>query len=131
MPEQISRDKERVAHCRDRMSNFPTGRGPRALGELIRADGELGALARAASRRLDLADCVRRQVREELAAAIVSCNLRPVGTLVVTATSPEWAAHLRFEADGILAGCRGDWPAAARVRFRVGTDPQERPYERP
>ena len=124
MPEQISRDKERVARCRGRMSNSPTRSGPRALGELIKADSGLGALARAASSRLDLADCVRKQVAEELAAAIVSCNLRPDGTLVVTATSPEWAARLRFEADGILSGCRGDWPAAARVRFRVGTDPQ-------
>ena len=108
------------------MSNSPTRSGPRALGELIKADTRLGALARAASSRLDLADCARKQLPEELAEAIVSCNLRPDGTLVVTAASPEWAARLRFEAEAILSGCRGDWPAAARVRFRVGTDPQER-----
>ena len=87
---------------------------------MIAANSPLGALARAASSRLDLADCVRRQLPPALALAIATCNLRPDGTLVVTAVSPEWAARLRFEADGILAGCRKDWPAAARVRFRVG-----------
>jgi predicted nucleic acid-binding Zn ribbon protein len=56
-----------------------------------------------------------------LGVAITACNLRPDGTLVVTAASPEWAARLRFEADGILAGCRLTWPAATRVRIRVGT----------
>ena len=98
----------------------PSGNGPRGLGELIAANSPLGALARAASSRLELADCVRKQLPPALAAAIATCNLRPDGTLVVTAVSPEWAARLRFEADGILAGCRKDWPAAARVRFRVG-----------
>ncbi len=121
MPEQISRDKERFTPLRDRMSNSPTKNGPRALGDLLSSEGQLGALARAASSRLDLADCARRQLPEALAPAVVSCNLRPDGTLVVTAASPEWAARLRFEADGILSGCRRDWPAAARVRFRVGT----------
>jgi hypothetical protein len=123
MPEQISRGKERCTPCGHPMSNSLTKSGPRALGDLLRADSQLGALARAASSRLELADCARRHLPDELAAAIVSCNLRPDGTLVVTAASPEWAARLRFEADGILSGCRGDWPAAARVRFRVGTDP--------
>lgn len=104
------------------MSNSPTRSGPQALGDLLKADSPLGALARAASSRLDLADCVRKQLPADLATAIVTCNLRPDGTLVVTAASPEWAARLRFEADRILSGCRADWPAAGRVRFRVGTD---------
>ncbi len=95
--------------------------GPRGLGELLAANTPLGALARAASSRLDLADSVRQQLSPTLAAAVSNCNLRGDGTLVVSATSSEWAARLRFEADGILAGCRRDWPAAARVVFRVGS----------
>ena len=98
----------------------PSRNGPRGLGELIAANNPLGALARAASSRLALADCVRKQLPPTLAAAITTCNLRPDGTLVVTAATPEWAARLRFEADAILAECRKNWPAAARVRFRVG-----------
>ncbi|MBL8202174.1 MAG: DUF721 domain-containing protein [Chromatiales bacterium] len=100
----------------------PPGNGPRGLGDLMASSGPLGALAKAASSRLDLADCVRKQLAGELAAAVTTCNLRPDGTLVVTTASPEWAARLRFESDGILAGCRPQWPEAARVRFRVGTD---------
>ncbi len=103
------------------MSNS-TKSGPRGLGELLAASTPLGNLARAASARLDLADCVRQQLPAGLAGAVSSCNLRPDGTLVVTAASPDWAARLRFEGDGILAGCRPHWPEAARVRFRVGTD---------
>ncbi|MEO7387322.1 MAG: DciA family protein [Gammaproteobacteria bacterium] len=99
-----------------------SGKGPRGLGELLALDSPLGALAKAAGRRLELADAVRKQLPTELAAAVASCNLRPDGTLVVTAASPEWASRLRFEADGILAGCRPFWPAAARIRFRVGTE---------
>ena len=102
--------------------------GPRGLGELLAANSTLGALARAASSRVDLADCVRKQLPPALAVAIAACNLRPDGTLVVTAASPEWAARLRFEADGILAGCRKGWPAAARVRFRVGAVPNGAGY---
>jgi len=102
------------------MSN-PSGNGPRGLGELLASSSPLGALAKAASSRLELADCVRQQLPGELAPAVAACNLRPDGTLVVTAASPEWAARLRFEAEGILAGCRAQWPDAARVRFRVGT----------
>lgn len=83
----------------------------------------LGDLARAASSRLDLAACVRQQLPGDLAAAVTTCNLQPDGTLMVTAASPEWAARLRFEGDGILTGCRGAWPKAARIRFRVGTTP--------
>ncbi len=97
--------------------------GPRGLGELIAANSPLGALARAASSRMDLAACVRQQLSPTLAAAVSNCNLRPDGTLVVSATSSEWAARLRFEADGILTGCRKGWPAAARVVFRVGGGP--------
>jgi hypothetical protein len=108
-----------------------TSNRPRALGELLvrglagdATDASpLGALARAARSRLDLADGVRARLAPDLAAAVSACNLRPDGTLVVTAVSPEWAARLRFEADGILAGCRPDWPAASRVRVRVGTAP--------
>ena len=100
------------------MSN-PSRNGPRGLAELIAATGPLAGLAQAASSRLDLADCVRRQVPAALGVAVTACNLRPDGTLVVTAASAEWASRLRFEADAILTGCRPAWPAATRVQFRV------------
>lgn len=119
MPDRFLLNKEWFTRHPARMSS-PSRNGPRGLGELIAANSPLGALARAASSRLELADSVRKQLPPTLAAAIATCNLRADGTLVVTAASPEWAARLRFEADAILAGCRPTWPAAARVRFRVG-----------
>lgn len=101
------------------------GPGPRALADLLKAGtappGPLGALARAAESRLVLADEIRRHLPPDLAGGVASCNLRADGTLVVTATSPDWAARLRFEAEGILASCRAGWPATTRVRVRVGT----------
>ncbi|MEZ5566283.1 MAG: DciA family protein [Gammaproteobacteria bacterium] len=92
----------------------------KGLGELLGADSALAQLARTAGRQVEVADCVRQQLSTDLAGAIAACNLRPDGTLVVTALSPEWAARLRFEADAILTGCRVNWPAAARVQIRVG-----------
>jgi hypothetical protein len=108
-----------------------SGPGPRALGDLLKSGpaGEpapanpLGALARAAESRLALTEEIRRQLPPDLAGGVDACNLRPDGTLVVTATSPDWAARLRFEAEGMLASCRAGWPAATRVRVRVGTGP--------
>ena len=94
--------------------------GPRGLAELIGAGGPLAGLAKAASSRLDLADCVRQQVPVALRTAITACNLRPDGTLVVTTAGADWASRLRFEADAILAGCQRTWPAATRVQLRVG-----------
>ncbi len=121
MPDRFWHNKERFTNQVAAMSNS-SGKGPRGLGELMALSSPLGALAKAASSRLELADCVRQQLAGELATAVTACNLRPDGTLVITATRPEWAARLRFEADGILAACRPHWPEAARVRFRVGTD---------
>lgn len=94
----------------------------RGLGELLATDSALKQLARTAGRQIELAECVRQQLPADLAGIIVACNLRADGTLVVTATSPEWASRLRFEAGTILAGCRPSWPAAARVQVRVGRD---------
>ena len=120
MPDRFLRNKERRTRGTAPMSN-PSRNGPRALGELFGANTALSALARAAGSRVDLADQIRGQLPPTLAAAVTACNLRPDGTLVVTTSSSEWAARLRFEAESVLAGCRVDWPAAARVRFRVGT----------
>jgi len=120
MPDQFLLNKEQRTRGSAPVSTS-SGNGPRALGELFGANTALSALAKAAGSRVDLTDQVRGQLASALASAVTACNLRPDGTLVVTTSSSEWAARLRFEADVILAGCRVHWPAAARVRFRVGT----------
>ena len=95
---------------------------PRSLGALFTEVKALGALAEAAERHLDLATQVRIALGEPLGSGVSACNLRPDGTLIVTATSPERAARLRFEAEAILSACRKQFPAASRVKVRVGTN---------
>ncbi len=95
---------------------------PRSLGALFAEVKALGALAEAAERHLDLATQVRAALGEPLGSFVAACNLRPDGTLIVTATSPEWAARLRFEAEAILSASRRQFPAVSRVKVRVGTN---------
>jgi hypothetical protein len=95
---------------------------PRSLGALFTEVKALGALATAAERHLELATRVRSVLGEPLGSYVSACNLRPDGTLMVTATNPERAARLRFEAETILGACRKHFPAATRVKVRVGTN---------
>ena len=95
---------------------------PRSLGSLFSEVKALGALAEAAERHLELATQVRAVLGEALGSGVSACNLRADGTLIVTATSPERAARLRFEAETILGACRRQFPGTARVKVRVGTN---------
>ncbi|MBL8225109.1 MAG: DUF721 domain-containing protein [Chromatiales bacterium] len=103
------------------MANDRRGQ-PVNLGDLFRSPGSsLGGLARAAAGRMELLDLLRARLPAELQACLVGCNVRDDGTLVLTASSPAWAARLRFEAPGLLACCRERFPATARVRVRSAT----------
>jgi hypothetical protein len=95
---------------------------PRSLGALFAEVKALGALAEAAEQHVDLATQVRTALGEPLGQYVSASNLRPDGTLIVTAMNPEWAARLRFEAQAILSTCRRQFPAASRIRVRVGTN---------
>ena len=95
---------------------------PRSLGVLFAEVQALGVLAAAAERHVDLATQVRAALGEPLGSYVSACNLRPDGTLIVTATNPERAARLRFEAETILGACRRGFPAASRVKVRTGTN---------
>jgi hypothetical protein len=71
---------------------------PKPLSELFSSPNSgLGQLAGAARRRAELSDFLRSNIDPALAGALVHCNLRDDGTLIVTALNPEWAARLRFE----------------------------------
>jgi hypothetical protein len=95
---------------------------PVNLGDLFRSPGSpLGGLARAAAGRVELLDLLRGRLPADLQACLVGCNVRDDGTLVLTASSPAWAARLRFESAGLLACCRERYPGAARVRVRSAT----------
>ncbi|MBM4221895.1 MAG: DUF721 domain-containing protein [Gammaproteobacteria bacterium] len=121
MPEASRPDKERRTTRGQEMSDASRNQ-PRSLGTLFGEVQALGALAEAAAQHVDLATQVRAVLGEPLGSGVSACNLRPDGSLVVTAASPEWAARLRFEAGTILEACRSRFPAASRVRVRVGTN---------
>jgi hypothetical protein len=93
---------------------------PKSLSAIVQLQqSALGKLAAAASLRSDLSQHLRNELPAELAAGLEHCNIRDDGTLVVTATSPEWAARLRFEAAALLAICAAAGQPAERIKVRV------------
>lgn len=95
--------------------------GPKSLSDLIfGSHGPLRDLAEQAARRTDLAAHLRAGLPPELGAHLLGANLRPDGTLVVTADRPDWAARLRFESEPLLARGRQMHPESQRLRVRVG-----------
>lgn len=92
----------------------------KSLAELIsRPQSGLGKLAAAARRQTALSDYLRAGLGLQLGAGVAHCNIRDDGTAVVLATSPEWAARLRFEAPRILELCREHGSNATAVKVRV------------
>lgn len=96
--------------------------GPRSLKDLLDAGSPLDQLKHEVDRRLELADHLRSALPEPLQPALLNCNLRDDGTLVITTPSPAWAARLRFETESLLQRCRERFPSTARVRVRVQAD---------
>ena len=94
---------------------------PKSLSELIGSTGSpLGSLAAEASRREALSDYLRSNLPPELEPGFLHCNLTNEGLLVVLASSPEWAARLRFEADTFRRLCDAHGVVVTDVRVRVG-----------
>jgi hypothetical protein len=79
-------------------------------------------LASEASAAMGLAQVLRSVLPPDLGDALRSASLHD-GTVVITAASPVWAARLRFESSALLAACRARFPAAERVKVRVGGSP--------
>ena len=75
-------------------------------------NGGLGDIVRHAREMGELVGQLQRALPEEFAQQILAANIRDDGELVVLASSPAWAARLRFEADALLEAARS---ANARV----------------
>lgn len=90
------------------------------LSELvIDVDSRVHKLATEARRRVHLTDHLRNQLPEALSAGVLGCNIRPDGTLVVIASSPEWANRLRFESARLLQIGQALETQVQRVKLRV------------
>ena len=82
-------------------------------------DGGLGDIIRHAQDMGELVQCLQRQLPEETAANIVAANIRDEGELVVLASSPAWAAKLRFEQDALMAAARQSGADVSSCKVRV------------
>ena len=97
---------------------------PKSLSELLtEKTGTLGDLAAQAQLREDLAGYLRKHLPPELAGGLLHCNLADDATLVVIASSPEWAARLRFESQRFMELCRTHGTRVAQVKIRVAAGP--------
>ena len=69
-------------------------------------DGNLGDIIRHAQDMGELVLRLQQALPDDIGVAVSAANIREDGELVVLATSPAWAAKLRFEADKLMAAAR-------------------------
>lgn len=72
-------------------------RPPRRLEQLL-GQGSLGQIATEARERQSLVGEIRRALPDEEAAELLAASREPDGTLVLTMSSPAWAARVRYRA---------------------------------
>ena len=82
-------------------------------------DGGLGEIIRHARDMGELVQSLQRQLPDETAASILAANIRDDGELVILASSPAWAAKLRFEADAMLTAARQSGATVTTCTVRV------------
>lgn len=94
----------------------------KSLAELIgSSDTGFANLAGAARLRANLSDYLRNNIDKSLTGGFVHCNIRDGNTLIIIASSPEWASRLRFEAQQFIDLCRKQEVLVETVKVRVST----------
>ena len=94
------------------LENLLNPNDDRGLGDIVRHAQDMGQLLQ----------CLQRQLPEESAANVLSANIRDDGELVVLASSPAWAAKIRFEADSLMAAARQSGADVTSCKVRVSRD---------
>jgi hypothetical protein len=69
-------------------------------------DGELGDIIRHARGMGELLQVLQQSIPAIAPGSIRATNIRDNGELVILASSPAWAAKLRFEIEAIMAATR-------------------------
>jgi len=82
-------------------------------------DGGLGGIIRHARDMGELVTLLQSCLSEKEAQSVVAANIRDGGELVVLASSPAWAAKLRFEADSLMAAARQTGAEVTSCTVRV------------
>jgi hypothetical protein len=85
----------------------------------LNGGGELGDIVRHARDMGELVSLLQASVSEEEARSIVAANIRGDCELVVLASSPAWAAKLRFEAESLMTAARQTGAEVTSCRIRV------------
>ena len=86
-------------------------RGPRAIGDLLRA-GDISRLRAEATARRELADKVREALPKPERDHVVGAHFDDDGQLVIGVDAAAWAARLRYSTPELLG-------ASVRVRVAV------------
>ena len=85
-------------------------------------NGDLGELVRHAREMGDLVARLQQSLGGDEGMSIRAANVREDGTLVVLASSPAWAARLRFESETLLAAAREAGADVQECKVRVSQD---------
>ncbi|MDH3339178.1 MAG: DUF721 domain-containing protein [Gammaproteobacteria bacterium] len=82
-------------------------------------DGDLGEIIRHAQDMGELVHMLQRSLPEDAAPSIKAANIRDNGELVILASSPAWAAKLRFETDKLVEAARAGGATVTTCTVRV------------
>ena len=82
-------------------------------------DGGLGDIVRHARDMGELVHTLQRALPEDMTTSICAANIRDDGELVVLASTPAWAAKLRFEANTLIKAARQSGANVTSCKVRV------------
>ena len=85
----------------------------------LNGDGGLGDIIRHARDMGELVSALQSCLPEDEARSVVAANVRGDGELVVLASSPAWAAKLRFEAEALMTAARQTGTEVTSCTVRV------------
>jgi len=82
-------------------------------------DGGLGDIVRHARDMGELVTLLQSSIGADEARSVIAANIRDDGELVVLASSPAWAAKLRFEAEALMTAARQSGAEVTSCTVRV------------
>jgi len=87
-------------------------------------DGELGDIIRHAQDMGELIQVLQQSLPGDTRGSISAANIRDNGELVILASSPAWAAKLRFDAECLMAAARDSGAEVTSFKVRVSRGTQ-------
>jgi hypothetical protein len=85
----------------------------------LNENGGLGDIIRHARDMGELVALLQASLATEVAQSVIAANIRDDGELIVLASSPAWAAKLRFEAESLMITARQTGAEVTACTVRV------------